>query len=208
MAYACLYKAKCEKTDIIKADDITISLVREGRPRELIKWFKRSGCSVDEAYPGIYYIAGEKVLFPTQIIVSSKVNPEEHEWLRSLTSKMDEAVGERLVMSANDLTDKDDKENADSVLQLALAENDRLFERLKEKRGMCEALRTLMKPEIDEAAANAKSEGKIEGRTEGATELATAVKKMKNGISSQKLLDEGCDPEIVKAAQDLFNELS
>ncbi len=82
---------------------------------------------------GSYYITGGKVLFPTQIIVSSKVNPEEHEWLRSLTSKMDEAVGERLVMSANDLTDKDDKENADSVLQLALAENDLLFERMKER---------------------------------------------------------------------------
>ena len=73
---------------------------------------------------------------------------------------------------------------------------------------MCEALRTLMKPEIDSARSEGKVEGKLEGRTEGATELATAVKKMKNGISAKKLLDEGFDSEIVKTAQDLFDELS
>ena len=69
LAYACLYKADAEKEDAIRASDMTISLVREGMTRTLINWLKNNGCNVIEKYPGIFYISGENVLFPTQLII-------------------------------------------------------------------------------------------------------------------------------------------
>ena len=189
--------------DSIKSDDITVSLVHEGVPKKLIKWFKNSGCDVVEKYPGIYYVVGDSSLFPTQIIVSHKLDDEEHQWLKSLTSKMKREVGERLVLSANSLSDKEDKENADSVLQLALAENPKLFEELKEVPEMCEALTSLMKPEID-AAWN---DGNTAGITKGATELATAIRRLNSGDTADKLIKEGFSKDIVKSAKELIDEL-
>ncbi len=97
-------------------------------------------------------------------------------------------------------TDKDDKENADSVFQLALAENETIFNKLKEIPEMNEALIKLMKPELDAATANAKNEC--------ITKLSEAAKRLKQGSSEKKLLDEGFDPDIVKSANELLAALS
>ena len=170
LAYACLYKANHSKEDGIKSSDITISLVRERMPRSLYGWFKSNNCILNEMYPGVYYVSGEKILFPTQLVVSSRLNPNEHQWLMALTSRMNETAGERLVLSARDLTEKDDKLNADSILQLAMAENKALFDRLKEGTDMCEALKELMRPEFEAAKAEAEREGLAKGLEKGLAE--------------------------------------
>jgi len=158
LSYACLYKANSPKSDGIKVDNITVSLVHEGKPVKLIKWFKDNGCKILEKYPGIYYVSGNKILFPLQLIVSSRLSEKSHYWLKSLTSKMNLETGKCLVLSANSLSDKDDKENADSVIRLALAENPDIFRHFKEVPDMYEALMTLMKPEFDEALSKSKSD--------------------------------------------------
>ncbi|MBP3195757.1 MAG: hypothetical protein J6N21_01970, partial [Butyrivibrio sp.] len=89
-------------------------------------------------------MTGEKVLFPTQLIISSRLNDSEHQWLTSLTSKMDESKAKCLISSIKDLTDKDDRSYADSVLYLAMEENKALFNKLKEVPEMNEALIKLM----------------------------------------------------------------
>ena len=116
---------------------------------------------------------------------------------------MSKEVGERLVLSAKNLSDKDDKENADSVLQLALAENPKLFKQLKEVPEMCEALNTLMKPELDAAL----SEGIAKGKVEGATELAAAIKRLSHGDTVNKLLADGFSKDIVNSAKEIVDEL-
>ena len=40
LAYACLYKSYGKTVDSIKADDITISIVREAKPVVLFCYFK------------------------------------------------------------------------------------------------------------------------------------------------------------------------
>ncbi len=162
LAYACLYKAANPKTDGIKSEDITVSLVHEGRPVKLIKWFIDNNCDVIERFPSIYYVSGNKILFPMQIIVSSRLSAKEHHWLMSLTGKMSKEIGKSLVLSTNSLSEKDDRENADSVLQLALAKNPDIFKQLKEVPEMCEALNTLMKPELDAAWSGGEAKGKTD----------------------------------------------
>ena len=53
--------------------------------------------------------------------------------------------------SLRDLVEKEDREDADSVLQLVLSENKEMFEKLRGIPTVCEALTTLMKPEMDAA---------------------------------------------------------
>ena len=48
LAYACLYKAKAPKVDGIDAEDITITMAREGKPVKLFRWFKEHGYELKE----------------------------------------------------------------------------------------------------------------------------------------------------------------
>ena len=102
-------------------------------------------------------------------------------------------------------------ENADSVIQLALAENPNLFKQLKEVPEVCEALNTLMKPELDAALstgiAKGRAEGRAEGRTEGATELAAAIKRLSRGDTVDELISDGFSKDIVDVAKEVIDEL-
>ncbi len=61
-----------------------------------------------------------------------------------------------------------DKMNADAVLQVSVAANWDLFERIRKELPMCEALKELMKDELDEA----RKEGGILERKKVEEEMA------------------------------------
>lgn len=68
-AYAGLYKSYGETVDCIKADDITVSVIREAKPEKLFRYFEEHGYIVTSSAEGIYQIQNG-VLFPTQIVVT------------------------------------------------------------------------------------------------------------------------------------------
>lgn len=55
LAYAFLYKSYGKAVDAIKAEDITISIIREAKPMELFRYFREHGCEIVEFSRGIYY---------------------------------------------------------------------------------------------------------------------------------------------------------
>ena len=67
LAYANLYKSYGKTLDSIKADDVTISIIREAKPAGLFQYFKEHGYSISSPYRGIYYIEGP-FPFPAQIV--------------------------------------------------------------------------------------------------------------------------------------------
>ena len=71
-AYAALYKAYGEAVDGRKAEDITVSLIREAKPEGLFQYFRRHSIPVGNPYPGIYYVENGS-FFPTQIIVTREL---------------------------------------------------------------------------------------------------------------------------------------
>lgn len=152
LGYACFYKSDGEIINAIDEADVTISFVREGYPRELMKYFQKSGFTVDQSYPGIYYVHGS--IFPIQVIVSGKLDQELHLWLTALTRNMEKVQAENLVLKMSSLLLKTEMENANSVLNLAMSANPELFQRVKEENPMCEALLRLMKPEMDAAISD------------------------------------------------------
>lgn len=170
IAYACLYKINEKRMDEIRLRDITLTFVRESFPHKLVKWLKHNGYVVEERYKGIFYVIKRNV-FPIQIVVTGRLPKDNQKWLTLLNQNLDEEDAERAIAQTNVLSEKDEKDFADSVLQVAVAENRRVFNETKEEDdNMCEALRELMEPEFNEMKAAAIAEGLAEGRAEGRAE--------------------------------------
>ena len=83
---------------------------------------------------------------------------------------MEADTAKTLILEINKLSEKDDCEYADSVLQVAMKENNHMFLKLKEASAMCEELAKLMEPEMREAKRIAQEEGRKAGMEEGRRE--------------------------------------
>lgn len=145
--YACLYKSYGETADCIKAEDITVSLVRDAKPIGLFEYFDEHHYSVSRPYAGIYYIEGP-VLFPTQVIVTKELEWENHIWLKSLSEGLKQQEMKELLGAIRQLAGKYDRELADSVLEVSLRANEHVMEKLKGDESMSQALLEIIEPII------------------------------------------------------------
>lgn len=156
-AYASLYKAYGESVDKRTADDITVSIVRQSRPTRLFGYFERHGIRVTNPYHGIYYV-WDAVLFPTQIIATRELNKKEHTWLAALSEGMKKQDMEAFLKKIDALTQKLDRELADSVLEVSIRANQKMVEELRGDGIMCQALLEIMEPEITKIKEEARQE--------------------------------------------------
>lgn len=191
-AYAALYKAYGEKVDIRKADDITVSVVREKRPEGLFRYFREHNVMIEKVYQGIYYVAG-KVLFPTQIIVTKELNKENHAWLCALSGNMAKQDICVLLENISFLTEKLDRELADSVLKVSVGANKQIAEELKGDDNMYEALMEIMGPELEK-----RFEKKLEKKFEKKAEEIRKNEKILSAI--ENLRDFGHSDDEIRAA--------
>lgn len=148
-AYASLYKSYGKTVDEIKADDVTVSIMREARPDGLFQYLEEHGYSMSNPYKGIYYIEG-KVLFPTQIVVTRELDEESHIWLKALSERLKKDDIRNLLEGVNKLTEKMDKELADSVLEVSIGANKQIIEEMMGDDSVCQALMEIMEPVIQE----------------------------------------------------------
>ena len=172
VAYASLYKAYGETVDERKADDITVSLVREAKPDGLFRYFREHKVEVSNPYPGIYYVL-DGVLFFTQVIVTRELNGKNHGWLKSLSDKLKKEEMEALLKRARSLSGKLERELADAVLEVSVKANREIVEELKGDEAMCQALLEIMEPEIKQIVRQATEKE----RREMEREKEEAVKK-------------------------------
>lgn len=93
MAYAGLYKSYGKSVDERKADDITVSIIRESQPRALFSYFREHGYVLANPVKGIYYLEGN-VLFPTQLIVTNELGQKSHAWLKALSGSLKKKISE------------------------------------------------------------------------------------------------------------------
>ena len=180
IAYACIYKISEKRVDEIDLQDITITFIREKFPYKLMEWLKKSGYLIEEKFKGIFYVMKENV-FSIQIVVTNRLSKENQKWLTLLNQNLSEEDAQRAIAQTNGLIEKEEKDYADSVLQVAIVENEQVFHGVKEAtdNNMCEALKKLMEPEINEMKKAAIAEGRAEGRTEG-IELTLKILKLKS----------------------------
>ena len=166
IGYACLYKGLGDRVNQIPAEELTLSIFREGYPRELFKILEKSGSTLEEPYPGIYYVRGN-VLFDTQIVVTGRLSREAHSGLRILSRNAREEDVRAFLAKARGLAEPGDRKNVDAVLQVSVSANGGVFQKIRRDSRMCEALRELMKDDIDKAVAMAVEEERARALAEG-----------------------------------------
>ena len=184
-AYASLYKSYGESVDGRRADDITVSIVRQSRPDGLFGYFKENGIRVTTPYHGIYYVL-DAVLFPTQIVVTKELDKKEHTWLTALSEGMKKQDMEAFLEKIEALTQKFDRELADSVLEVSIRANRKMVEELRGDGHMCQALLEIMEPEIIKIKEEVREETRQEIRQE------TILRAVKG------FLDLGADDDRIK----------
>ncbi len=164
--YASLYQSYGKTVDGIKAEDVTISLLREAKPRELFNYFKTNNVKVEMPYKGIYYIQGISP-FPAQVIVIKELGQEEHMWIKALTDKMKKTDLENLIEKSGELCDEYDRKLVESILEVTLNANIGLIEELRGDAKMGEMMLKIMQPVILEIEKKAEIRGKKAGIEEG-----------------------------------------
>ena len=179
-AYGCLYKASGKTVDERRAEDITITMIRDVKPESLFRYFEERQIKVINPYAGIYYVGGN-VMFPTQIIVGRELNGRDHTWLKALSDRVQKQEMRELLEKVHGLTGKFDRELADSVLEVSVRANKQVVGELRgDDREMCQALLEIMEPEIKEIVGAAVKDGAIE----------TVVKMIKSGKFSAEEIHE------------------
>lgn len=147
MAYACLYKSYGKAVDAIKAEDITISIIREIKPVALFQYFKNREWGVSEPCKGIYYIDVAN-WFPIQIVVTNELDWDIHGWLKALSPNLKKDDFRKLLDKRNHITDKSDRELIDSILEVSFGANRKIVEELIGDESMYETLMEIMEPQI------------------------------------------------------------
>lgn len=148
IGYACLYKGLGESVNEIPAEELTVSVFRETYPRELFKALKKSGANIQLHSQGIYYIKGQ-MLFDTQVVVTGQLKNEAHRSLRILSKHAQKEDVQAFIAESMRLTAPGDRNNIDAILQVSASANRALYEEVRRDSNMCEALKELMKDEID-----------------------------------------------------------
>lgn len=180
-AYACLYKAYADTVDGRKADDVTVSLIRDAKPEGMFKYFADAGTVIKEAGSGIYCLSGNRILFPTQMIVTGELAEENHAYLRVLTRKLRKRDVGRFLELYRNLSGKAEREYAESILEVFAEANRKQLEKWKGEDEMGPAFMEIMAPELQEAKRRGIEEG-IEKGIHGAVDILQNL-----GLSSAEI---------------------
>ena len=142
-----------------------------------------------------------------QIIVTKELDPKEHIWLTSLVDGLKENEARMLIEEARKLTEPDEREYAESVLQLAMETNRDIFEKVKGCEDMCQAFWELYAPEIEADRRKSEERGIEIGQKRGMeigqkcgerrTLISLIIKKIQRGQDILAIADVLEEPEDV-----------
>lgn len=182
IGYASLYKAQGIAVNKIPASEVTVSFFRNAYPKALFQELKKEGYILKKMYPGIYYVRG-KVPFPVQVVVTSQLERKAHCSLRVLTTQVEMQDAELFLEQIHYLESKNERSNIDLVLQVSVNANKQVYSLLRRQNEMCEALRELMKDEIEKELENKLEQG------EKLQLIRQVIKKLQKGNSVEETAD-------------------
>ena len=150
VGYAYLYKGLGKHVDEIPFSELTVTMVRDVMPVGLFNSIRMLGGTVEEKYPGIFYITGV-VGIPTQFILTSQLAKETHSSLRLMTEHLQEDDVIRFLQTVIKYQEPGDRNNIDAVLSISSSVNADTFEKvMKRGEAMSDVLLELMKDKIQE----------------------------------------------------------
>ena len=145
---------------------------------------QKYGHKIEEKYPGIYYVT-EHLPFPAQIIVTQELEPGEHRSLRILSNHAKKEDVEEFLRKAEEMNTPRDRQNVEAVLQVSVKANDELYREIRRDANMCDALRELMKDDLEDARKMGEAKGKAEGKIMG--EAKIILKMNHSGMSPENI---------------------
>lgn len=104
-----------------------------------------------------------KLSFSVQIVVTSRLDGERHSSLRVLSNRAAREDVERFLEEAQKIISPRERNNIDAVLQVSVNANFELYQDIRRDSGMCEALRELMKDEIEIELKKSAEQGMAQG---------------------------------------------
>ena len=129
-------------------------------------------------------------MFATQIIVTKQL-AKEHLWLRVLSAHAKEEDIINFAYASSSLSTQGEHNNADAIYQISVMANIELYENLKRRDTlMCEALKILMKDELNES---------MEKGIERGNDLILLLKAR---ASDGELLNNGYSAESIQTAKE------
>lgn len=207
IGYAGIYKSLGEKTNSIRAEDMTLSVFRHVYPRDLMKELRESGISVIQEAKGIFRLQGVFYI-PIRIIVTSKLGPE-HAFLRVLTDCVSKEDAKGFLKIAGNMETPGDKNNAAAVLEVTTVANGELYYGGLEDGIMSdEVLEILMGDRLVQRDLENVRKGEKQGREQGIEQgieqgeelLLSAITKIKAGKTAADLSREGVNPRTIERA--------
>lgn len=144
-AYACLYQSDTDRVMEVDPEEITLTFVCMRYPRKLLGHLKKArGMKVIRQGDGIYYLEGDALAM--QLLVTRELSERDNYWLQHLRGNLKE--GREL----QDLMERYERHRHSKWYQAAMDLIVRAnWDRMKEEKEMCEALRELFADELQES---------------------------------------------------------
>ena len=206
IGYGCLFKSMSPAVNSIPSNEITLTLIRSRCPHRMIEELKKEKIFCIQKCPGIYYLTG-RIPFRTQLVITRQLKGRNHMWLRFLDNNLGADDAKQFISAVQSVrTNSDaaspDARNADALAQVVISQNPAIFELIKkEDPMMCDALKELMKPEIEESLERGRQEGRTEGRAEGGVNALLQLGWTPSQIAAQLHLNEDRVNEIIREIQ-------
>ena len=156
-AYACLYQSDTDRVMEVDPEEITLTFVCMRYPRKLLGHLKKArGMKVIRQGDGIYYLEGDALAM--QLLVTRELSERDNYWLQHLRGNLKE--GREL----QDLMERYERHRHSKWYQAAMDLIVRAnWDKMKEEKEMCEALRELFADELRESEERGKEEGREQG---------------------------------------------
>ena len=116
------YKSDTVKQNEINISDITLTFVSVKYPDMLMKHLTEDlNLKIKETNNGIYYINKAEIIFPIQIILTSKLNSDENLWIKSLTNNLTSEYDVKKLI--NEYEDNQSNNLYESVMDIIIKAN-------------------------------------------------------------------------------------
>lgn len=158
VGYACLYKGYGEHVDAVPINELTVSIFRGNRPEKMFLTLQKYGHKIEENSQGIYYVT-EHLPLPAQVVVTQELDQGEHRRLRILSNHAKKEDIEEFLRNVEEMNTPRDRQNVEAVLQVSVKANDELYREIRRDANMCDALRELMKDDLEDSRKLGESEG-------------------------------------------------
>ncbi len=119
--------------------------------------------------------------FSTRVVVTQELEPGEHRSLRILSNHAKKDDVEEFLRKAERMNTPRDRQNVEAVLQVSVRANDELYREIRRDANMCDALRELMKDDLEDARKMGESEGEVRG------EAKIILKMNRSGMSPENI---------------------